>query len=358
MRRRAVLGGVSAAALTTACKPGTPILPIAPAFQWNMVTSWSADFPGLNTGAIALAERITQMSGGRLKIKVHAADELVPAFEVFDAVAAGTAEMAHSCSYYWSGKSPAAAFFASVPFGMNAQESNAWLYRGGGLELWRELYALFGLRPFPAGNTGAQMAGWFKQPIRSLRSLRGLKMRIPGLGAVVFEKLGGIAQSVPGKDLIAALASGALDAAEWLGPHHDLEFGLHQVAGYYYYPSWQEPACTLECVINQKAFEGLPADLQATIETACSAVNNEILAEYTALNHQALGVLINEHKIEVRRLPEDVLTGLRHAAETTIAELARKDAFTKRVVDSYTDFREQTKQWHRISEQAFYAARG
>ncbi|HRQ64267.1 MAG TPA: TRAP transporter substrate-binding protein [Xanthomonadaceae bacterium] len=323
-----------------------------------MVTSWPANFPGLGTGAAQLARMITAVSGGRLNVRLYAAGELVPAFEVFDAVSRGTAEMGHSAAYYWKGKSEAAPFFCAVPFGFNAQEMNAWLYQGGGLDLWREAYAPFGLRPFPAGNTGVQMAGWFKREINSLADLRGLKMRIPGLGGDAIARLGVTTVALPGAEIFTALQSGAIDACEWVGPYNDLAFGLHRAAKYYYYPGWQEPGPTLECMVNQRAFDALPEDLQAVVETSCAAVNDLMLADYTAQNQRALKTLVEDHGVQLRRLPEEVLDALRRASEDVLEASANRDPLARRIRDSVRDFEAQVRQWHAVSEEAMYAARG
>ena len=193
------------------------------------------------------------------------AGELVPAFEVFDAVSSGTAEMGHGAAYYWKGKSEAAQFFASVPFGMNAQELAAWFYYGDGLSLWREVYEPFGLIPAPAGNTGVQMGGWFNKEINGLADLEGLKMRIPGLGGEVLRRAGGTPVNLPGGEIFTALQTGSIDATEWVGPYNDLAFGLHQVARYYYYPGWHEPGTCLEAMFNAEAFAALPEDLRTAI---------------------------------------------------------------------------------------------
>ncbi len=326
--------------------------------RWKMVTTWPANFPGLGTGAARLAEMITAASGGRLQVRVYGAGELVPPFEVFDAVSRGTAEMGHGAAYYWKGKAEAAPFFCAVPFGLNAQEMNGWLYYGGGLELWRELYAPFGLVPFPAGNTGVQTAGWFNREINSLQDLAGLKMRIPGLGGEVIARVGATPVNLPGGELFTALQSGAIDAAEWVGPYNDLAFGLHRVAKYCYTPGWQEPGPTLECMINQAAFDALPDDLKAIVDACCRAVNDSMLAEYTARNQQAMAQLIDEHGVQFRPLPDDVLAALRQATEQVLDEIAARDPFARRVYDSLRGYRERVGAWHRVSEVAFYATRG
>ncbi|WP_462322691.1 TRAP transporter substrate-binding protein, partial [Halochromatium sp.] len=228
MQRRAFL--TSAGAATVALGAGMKPAVAKAEHKWKMVTTWPKNFPGMGTGANKLAELIGQMSGGRIEVKVYGAGELVPAFEIFDAVSRGTAEMGHGAAYYWKGKSEAAQFFASVPFGLTAQEMNSWLYYGGGMELWKELYAGFGLVPAAAANTGVQMGGWFNKEINSLEDLKGLKMRIPGLGGEVLRRAGGTPVSLPGGEIFTSLQSGNIDATEWVGPYNDLAFGLYKAA--------------------------------------------------------------------------------------------------------------------------------
>jgi TRAP-type mannitol/chloroaromatic compound transport system substrate-binding protein len=365
-KRRQLLGGAGIAALASGlaacaqrsagadCAAGADV----EVRQGKMVTAWPASFPGLGSGAAQLAALITRASGGRINVKVYAGNELVPPFEVFDAVSRGTAELGHAASYYWKGKSEAAPFFCAVPFGMNAQEMNGWLEYGGGIELWRELYAQFNLVPFAAGNTGVQMAGWFNREINALSDLAGLKMRIPGLGGEVMARIGVTTVNLPGGELFTALQSGALDAAEWVGPYNDLAFGLHRVAKYCYYPGWQEPGPTLECMIHKPAFDALPDDLKAIVESCCRAINDSMLAEYTARNQQALETLRTEHKVQFKPLPKDVLTALRRASDEVLEAAAAKDPFTRKVYDSVRAFQTQVSAWHKVSEEAWYAVRG
>jgi len=350
-------GGILAGCSKTETGPVQAPVAEQQMITWKMVTTWPKNFPGLGTGANKLAELITQMSGGRLTVKVYGAGELVPAFGIFDAVSQGTAEMGHGAAYYWKGKSKAAQFFAAVPFGLNAQEMNAWLYYGGGMELWEEVYAPFGLIPTAAGNTGVQMGGWFNKEINSLDDLKGLKMRIPGLGGEVLQRAGGIPVSLAGGEIFTALQSGAIDATEWVGPYNDLAFGLHKAAKHYYYPGWHEPGTTLECMINKQAFDNLPEDLAAIVKNACRVVNGDMLAEYTARNNQALHTLVNEHGVDVRPFPDDVLDHLKALSDEVVAEIADSDPLSGKIYKSFTDFREQVVAWHDISERAFLNAR-
>ena len=329
----------------------------AQTYEWKMVTTWPKNFPGLGTGANFLAQNIEEMSGGRIKVQVYGAGELVGAFEVFDAVSRGTAEMGHGAAYYWKGKSAAAQFFAAVPFGLTAQEMNAWLYHGGGLKLWEDIYGEFNLVPLAAGNTGVQMGGWFNKEINSVSDLRGLKMRIPGMGGEVLQRAGGTPVGLPGGEIFASLQSGAIDATEWVGPYNDLAFGLYKAAKYYYYPGWHEPGTTLESMVNKEAFDALPADLQSIVFNAGRVANQDMLAEFTARNNQALKILVEEHGVEVRQFPQEVLNELATISQAYLEEEAAKDAKFREVYDSFNEFRANAILWHSVSEQPYLNAR-
>ncbi|MFQ5587105.1 MAG: TRAP transporter substrate-binding protein, partial [Thermodesulfobacteriota bacterium] len=270
MKRRDFLkkAGATAAAAGTALAFGAPAVHARKSFNWKMVTTWPPHFPVMGEGAETFARWIEEMSEGRLRIQVYGGGELVPPLQAFDAVSQGIVEMGHGASYYWAGKAPATQFFAAVPFGMNAQQMNAWLYSGGGLALWEELYAPFNLVPFPAGNTGVQMGGWFNKEIKSIQDIRGLKMRIPGLGGKVIAKAGGSAILSEGGEIYTNLDRGVIDATEWVGPYHDYLMGFHKVARYYYYPGWHEPGTVLEVIINRGAFARLPKELQQVVRSA------------------------------------------------------------------------------------------
>ncbi len=361
MKRRDFVAGLGGAAALAGCAEprsgGSSGGDFAQRFSWKMVTTWPPGFPGLGTGAETLARNIRTMSGGRLDIRVYAAGELIPAFEVFDAVSRGTAEVGHGASYYWRGKSEATQFFSSIPFGLNAHEMNGWLYYGGGLELWREVYEPFNLVPFPAGNTGVQTGGWFNKPIDSMADLRGLRMRIPGIGGEVLRLAGGTPVNLPGAEIYTALQTGNIDATEWVGPYNDVAFGLHQAARYYYYPGWQEPGPTLECMINRAAWESLPADLQAIVAIACQATNLDMISEFMARNAAALRQLEEDPNVEVRAFPDSVLAGLKELTFRVIDDLAARDSVVAKVWASYRAFMEQSTPWQRVSEQAYLETR-
>ncbi|ABK43056.1 TRAP dicarboxylate transporter- DctP subunit [Magnetococcus marinus MC-1] len=354
-RRQFIKGTLAATATAAVAAPA--IVSSKARTRWQMVTAWPRNFPGLGTGANALANLITEMSGGRLEVQVFGAGELVGAFEIFDVVSRGTADMGHGASYYWKGKHPATQFFSAVPFGLTAQEMNAWIYQGGGYELWQKLYAQFDLIPGAAGNTGTQMGGWFNKEIHKVEDLQGLKMRMPGLGGEVLKRAGGTPVNIPGGEIFAALQAGTIDATEWVGPYNDLAFGLYKAAKYYYYPGWHEPGTTLECFVSRKSFEKLPKDLQSIVLNAIRVANLNMLSDFTARNNAALEILVNKHKVSLRRYPDEVLAKLKTLSDEVVAEIALEDPLSKEVYDSFRRFRDQAVAWNRVSEQAYVNAR-
>ncbi|MFW5451080.1 MAG: TRAP transporter substrate-binding protein [Methylophagaceae bacterium] len=324
-------------------------------YNWKMVTTWPPGFPVLQEGAERFAQNINDMSNGRLAIKVYAGGELIPPLQTFDAVSQGTVEMGHGSAYYWAGKVPEAQFFSTVPFGMTARGMNAWLYDGGGLELWREVYKPFHVVPFPLGNTGVQMGGWFNKEINSLEDIKGLKMRIPGLGGKVFAKAGGNPVLLAGSEVYTALERNTIDATEWIGPFHDQRLGLYRAAEHYYYPGWHEPGTVLELTINQRAWDSLPADLQAIVTNAAMAENGRMFSEMEQKNLSALQELKDRPKVKIHRFPDDVLAKLRVLTDETLAEEAATNSEFKRIYDAYQAFREQNDAWSDISENAYLA---
>ena len=326
-------------------------------YNWRLVTAWPKNYPGLGMAPERIADLVEEMSNGQMKITVYGAGEQVPAFGVFDAVSSGSHQMGHSGGYFWKGKVPAAQFFTGVPFGLTADEINAWTNRGGGLELWREIYEPFSIYPIPAGNTGTQMFGWFNKEINSLEDIKGLKMRIPGIGGEVLKRAGGIPVTLPGGELFTALQTGVIDATEWVGPYNDLTFGFQQTAKYYYYPGWHEPGSMLELLINKDAWNSLPKHLQVIIETASKAVNQDILDEYTARNNKALRELVDVHGVELRRLPDDVIAEFKIIANDILEENAAEDETVNKVYQSYLKFKNEVSEYHKVSEDAFVEAR-
>lgn len=358
MKRRQFVGGLALAAGVTACGKEAAVGNAGRdhydrTFEWNMVTSWPPGLPGAGAGADNLARRVERASNGRLKIRVFAGGELVPPLEVFAAVSRGTAQIGHDASYYHRGKLPAAQYFTTAPFGLNANEMNAWMYYGGGLELWRELYAPFNLVPFPAGQTGVQMAGWFNRKIESVADLQGLKMRVPGLGGEVMQRAGVTQVTVPGSEIFTSLQTGVIDAAEWVGPYNDISLGLHKAARYYYYPGWHEPGSLLQCVVNKRAWESLPPDLQEILGSVCQALNLDMQAEYNYGNAMALDQLSRESNVEILPLPDDVLALLHRISREVADELGARNEGARLIQESFYGFLEKSAPNQAISEQAF-----
>lgn len=329
----------------------------AKTYQWKMVTSWPKNFPGLGMAPEKFASYVNEMSDGRLKVYVYGSGELVPGFEVFDAVSQGTVQMGHSGAYYWKGKIPASPIFSSIPFGMTATELNAWLHYGGGLKLWQEIYKPFGIIPMAGGNTGAQFAGWFKKEIHSLEDMKGLKMRIPGLAGEVLKGVGATPVTLTGGEIFSSLQSGALDATEWVGPYNDLAFGFHQAADYYYSSVWHETGTALEFLINEEAFNELPMDLQKIVEVAARAVNQSTLDEYNARNNAALQTLINKHNVKLRELPAPVLAELKKVTEQIIAQQIQDDEGFAKVWKSYSEFLSSMRDYNDLTLKAYYDVR-
>jgi TRAP-type mannitol/chloroaromatic compound transport system substrate-binding protein len=326
-------------------------------YEWKLITSWPKNLPALGTTPEYFADIVEEMSAGRMKIRVFGANELVGGLEVFDAVSSGVAEIGHSGAYYWQGKIAGTPFFSTIPFGLTGVEMNAWLDYGGGKELWREIYEPFNLYPTRGGNSGTQMFGWFNKEINSLEDIKGLKMRIPGLGGEVFSRAGGTPVTMQVSDVFTSMQTGALDATEFVGPYNDLAAGYHTVADYYYYPGWHEPGSTIELVFNKEKLDALPADLRAIVLNAAEVMNQKLLDEYTALNNAALQTLIDEHGVQLRKLPDDVLAEFRRLSADVVAELADTDATTRRIYESYSTFQKGVENYHAISEEAYIDAR-
>ena len=320
--------------------------------DWILVTSWPKNAPGPGTTAARIAEQITTLSNGRLTVRLHAAGELVPALEVFDAVSGGVAQMAHTASLFWAGKVPASPYFTAVPFGLTPDGHTAWIEQGGGQALWDELYAPAGIKPFQAGNSGMQMGGWFKREITEPDDLKGLKMRIPGLGGQVMRQLGVTAVTTPPGEILPALQSGAIDAAEFLGPWSDRSLGLDKAAPYYYWPGFHEPNGAAECLVGRSAYEALPGDLQALLATVCAAENLRGLAEADWQNARTLEAMTEEGRIALRRYPDEILAAAGAAARRVLAELAASSPLNQRLHDSYEEARRLWLGWGRVARHA------
>ncbi|MCL4299274.1 MAG: twin-arginine translocation signal domain-containing protein [Anaerolineae bacterium] len=321
-----------------------------PTLEWEMATSWPVALDTIFGGATVFAEALAALTSGKFIVNPRAAGEIAPGLEVLNVVEQGAVPIGHTASYYYVGKSPITAFGTALPFGLNAQQQNAWLYEGGGLTMLRELYAeKFGVIQFPAGNTGVQMGGWFRKEISTVADLQGLKMRIPGLGGQVMTKLGVTVQTLPGGEIFQALQTGAIDAAEWVGPYDDEKLGLQKATGFYYYPGWWEPGPTLEVQINLAEWEALPELYKAAVETAAYQANTIMLARYDARNNEALTRLV-DGGVVLTPYSDEIMTAAEEASFELYDELGAQDADFKAVYDEWIKFREGIYAWHDINE--------
>ncbi len=332
IKRAGVLGvGASAATLAAPALAQDKI-------TWRMVTTWPKNFPGLGVGAQRLADRITAASGGRLTIQVYSAGELVPPLQSLDAVIDGTAEMSHGAAYYWQNKSPALSFFTGVPYGMTTSELTAWVRYMGGQEIWDEIYDQFGVQGFLSGNTGTQAGGWFRDELKSVEDVKGVRFRTPGLGGRVWEKLGATVTNMAAGEIFQALQSGTLDAAEFVGPYNDLALGFHQVAKNYYMPSFVESGLATELVVDKAKYQALPEDLQAIIRDVSQAEYDQVAADFYANDPRALQTLVNDHGVIVRDFPEDIMEAGAKASIEVVEELqASDDPLVKKTAESFVE---------------------
>lgn len=350
--RRAALTGGAAASVVLA----TPAIARS-ARRLRMVTSWPEKLPGPGITAERIAKRIAILSGGRLEVDVYPAGTLVPPLEVFDAVVSGTAEMAHTASFFWQGKMPASVFFTAMPFGLTAPEHAAWIHHGGGQALWDALYGDFGVKPLMAGNTGMQMGGWFKREVTGLNDLKGLKIRMPGLGGEVMRRLGATPVSLPPGEIFAALESGLIDATEFLGPWSDLPMGFGEIASYYYWPGWHEPNGTGELIVSRDFHDGLDDDLRAVIDHAAAAENAYAVAEADWFNAGSLRQIANEGRVDLRSFPDEVLDAARSIAEQVLTDRGQADARFGEILASYRAALDRLDPWARVGMRSFLDAR-
>jgi len=355
-RRSVITGGAAVGAAAAASTLSSPAIAQRQR-RLKMVTTWPPNFPGLGTAANDVARFISEATDGELDIRVYAAGELVPAFESFDAVSTGAAELYHGADYYWQGKHPAFAFFTAVPFGLNAAEMNAWLYHQGGQELWDELSAQFNVKPFGCANTGVQMGGWYNREINSIEDFSGLRIRMPGLGGEVMRRLGAAAVALPGGEIFQALQTGAIDATEWVGPWNDLAFGFYRVAQYYYGPGFHEPGALLAMGMNMDVWNSLTPAHQRIVKMAAAATTDRSLAEFNARNAGAMRELVEDHGVQMRKFPDEVMQEVGRVSGEVLREVAEHDELTRRVYDSFMAARQNGMAWGEWSEEGYAAIR-
>ena len=356
MKRRQFFGAATAAAAAAS----TLAMPaIAQGnITWRMVTTWPKNFPGLGVGAQRLADRITKASGGRLTVQLFAAGEMVPALGALDAVIDGSAEMSHGAAYYWQNKSQGLSFYTGVPFGMTSRELTAWVRYLGGQEIWDEIYDQFGVQGFLSGDTGTQAGGWFRKEITSLADVQGLRFRTPGLGGQAWAKLGAAVTNLPAGEIFAVLQSGTLDAAEFVGPYNDLALGFHQIAKNYYFPSFVEPGLATEITVNKAKYQALPEDLQEIVRVCAQASYDDVASDMYANDPRALQALVNEHGVQVKRFPDEILEAGAKASMELIGDIrANGDALTKKVAESFVSAFNLLRQRTEGTDMPFLAAR-
>jgi TRAP-type mannitol/chloroaromatic compound transport system substrate-binding protein len=363
MERRTFLRTAGLAAIGTAAGCGSeggaaPAVHTGKRVKWRLVSSFPRSLDTIFGAAEVMAKRVEEMSGGQFTIRVHPAGELVPALSVLDAVQQGTAQIGHTAGYYYTGKHKALAFDTCVPFGLTARQQAAWLLEAGGLELVREVYAGFGVRSFPGGNTGVQMGGWWKREVASKADLAGLKMRIPGMGGEVMARLGVTVQVLPGGEIYPALERGVIDATDWVGPYDDEKLGFHKVAPFYHYPGWWEPGPSLSFLANEAAFADLPAEYQAIFSAACADAARVMQTRYDAKNPAAMQRIL-AYGTSVLPFPDDVMVAAQQVSRAVLEEQAAADPLTRKIYEHFRAFQTASQGWFGTAELAYarFAAR-
>jgi TRAP-type mannitol/chloroaromatic compound transport system substrate-binding protein len=349
MKRRDVLKAAGLGLAGSASLAMPALAQGAPEVRWRLTSSFPKSLDTIYGGGETIARYVSEATDGKFQIQCFAAGELVPGLQAADAVAADTIECCHTCSYYYWGKDPTFAFGTAVPFGLNSRMQNAWMYYGGGIDMMNEFYAGYGLYGLPAGNTGAQMGGWFRKEINTPADLQGLKMRIAGFAGAVMQALGAVPQQIAGGDIYPALEKGTIDAAEWVGPYDDAKLGFYKVAPYYYYPGWWEGGAMLHLMINQAKWEALPETYKAVLKIAAQAANSDVQAKYDHLNPIAIRELVG-NGAQLRPYPQPVLEACFDAAQKKYEELSASNAAFKKIYDSVKAYRAEEYLWFQVSE--------
>jgi TRAP-type mannitol/chloroaromatic compound transport system substrate-binding protein len=349
-RRQFLKAGSVGLAATTIAAPA--IAQSNPEIKWRLTSSFPKSLDTIYGGAETIAKTVSELTDGKFQIQVFAAGEIVPGLQALDAVSNGTVEMCHTVSYYYVGKDPTFAIAASVPFGLNARQQNAWLWQGGGNELFNEFYKKFNVYGIPSGNTGAQMGGWFRKEIKTVADLQGLKMRIGGIAGQVLAKLGAVPQQIAGGDIYPALEKGTIDGAEWVGPYDDEKLGFNKVAPFYYYPGWWEGGPAIHSFIGLEKWNALPKAYQAALTAACHQANTIMQAKYDVVNVPALKRLVGAGA-QLRPFPPDVMEACLKASGELYAEISAKNPDFKKAIDAMTAYRSDAYLWFQIAEYAF-----
>jgi len=350
--KKATMGLAASAGVAAVAAPAPALADSMPEIKWRLASSFPKSLDTIYGASETLAKRVASLTQGKFQIRVFAGGELVPGLQVLDAVSQGTVQCGHTASYYYVGKNKAFAFDTALPFGLTARQQSAWYYFGGGLQMMRDLYKEYGLINFPGGNTGTQMGGWFRKEIKSLADLKGLKMRIPGIGGEIMSKLGVVTQALAGADVYPSLEKGTIDAAEWVGPYDDEKLGLYKVARHYYYPGWWEGSANLSFLINNKEWEKLPQLYKDAFEVAAAEANMIMLAEYDAKNPAALGRLLRNGAM-LHPFPQDMMVAALKAANEIYSQESAKNPAFKKIYESWKRFRNDEFQWFRVAETSY-----
>ncbi len=350
MERRSLIKHAGIAGILAAA--AAPAVHAQAVVRWRMASSFPKSLDTLYGGAETIARVVKAMTGGKFEISTHAAGELMPAFGVVDGVQQGSIECAHTAPYYFFGKDETFAMGCAIPFGLNSRQTTAWMIEGNGLKLMREFYAKYNIVNFPAGNTGAQMGGWFRKELKSVSDLKGLKFRIGGFGGRILERIGGIPQNIPASDIYSALEKGTIDAAEFVGPYDDLKLGLSKVAPNYYYPGWFEGGAQVDLFVNNKALESLTPEYRAILEAACAVAHSDVQAKYDARNPVALKQLVGSGT-KLKEFPKDILAAAFAESEKYYEELSDKNENWKKIYPDFRKFRAEQNLWFRFTEATF-----
>ena len=350
MDRRSIIKNAGIAGILAAGV--APAVHAQAAIRWRLASSFPKSLDTIHGAADTFAKAVKNMSGGKFEVSVHAPGEIMPAFGVVDGVQQGSVEVAHTAPYYFFGKDETFALGCAIPFGLNSRQMTAWMYEGNGMKLMREFYAKYNMVNFPGGNTGAQMGGWFRKEVKSLKDLKGLKFRIGGFGGKVVERLGVVPQNIPGGDIYPALEKGTIDSAEWVGPYDDLKLGFNKVAPFYYYPGFWEGGPQLDFFISDKAFNALSAENKAIVEAACAQAHSDMQAKYDARNPAALKQLVGSGA-KLREFPKDVMAAAFKEAMAFYDEISAKNETWKKVYADYSKFRADANLWFRFTEAKF-----
>lgn len=352
MDRRNFLAGAGALALAGCSSPSSTAS--RRRINWRMATAWPPGMPVFQEGVELFARKVSELTDGQFNIEVFAAGEIMEGFSVFDAASKGEIQCYHASSYYWGDKHPAAQWFSSVPFGLNVQGCLAWMFSGNGMKLWTDLYRQFDLIPYPMGSTGSQMGGWFKNKVETVEDLRNLSIRIPGLAGRVYSYLGATVHSLPLNKIYDAMKDGTINAADWVGPYLDTRMGLDNLAPYYYYPGWQEPAGILELGFNAHAFEELPKDMQGILKACAQWVSQLMMSDLSAYNAEALYAIRQKGTVEVLPFPKPILELFHRISEQVVENEAGKDVMARAIHEDYKRFLARWLNWGKVESVGYF----